>query len=259
MTQINIKEGAAFGYGVLFEYWKPIASLIMQMLPVLFAVSMLQHYFTNPNISAIASNTLISMPISFLLSIVGIWLFVPFQVSIYRLILCKEPIDMNYYQRLFYPREVAYFQKSIVYTLILIGVVLLFGIAAVIPLVVANILGSWLFMGLVGFAVLFCFIAFLIIIALRLLLVFPAISVDEDLTFLGSYKMLKVHTWRFFLCAAIACLPFLGLTLLTAPLLLSMPQSLISLSAIVIVQTGLGLLLSVPIYAVVAYVFQKIQ
>lgn len=166
---------------------------------------------------------------------------------------------MNYYQRLLYPREIAYFWKEIVFTLILLGVMFLFGIVASLPLIAAQIMDSVLFMAFAGVAMMCSFLAFIIFISLRLLLVFPAISVDEKLEFHNSYKMLKGHTWRFFLCVALTCLPLLGLSFLIAPLLLLMPQSFISLSVIIIVQSGFGFLLTVPVLAAMGYVFQRIQ
>ncbi|MEN8236266.1 MAG: hypothetical protein ABFQ95_01760 [Pseudomonadota bacterium] len=259
MNQINVKEGATFGYGILMEHWRSIAPLIIIMLPAFFVVSMLGQYLTNPMVSNVANNVWVRFPSTLLISLLQFWLIAPFHVSIYRLVLCKEPVDMSYYQRLFCPREINYFWKQVIFTLILMSIMIAFGFAISIPILLATFMESIIMGVFAGFAASVCFIALIVVISLRLSLVFPAISVDQDLEFLSSYQKLKGHTWKFFLCVTLAVLPYIALSLLMLPLMFFMLNSLIGLSVITLIQTGLGFLLSVPIIVVIAYAFQKIS
>lgn len=258
MTQINSKEAAMFGYGVLMEYWRSIVPLILIMLPALLIVFLLKQYLTNPMVSDWATNGLVYFPSIILVSLLDLWLIAPFHVSIYRLILHKEPIELNYYQRLMFPREIAYFWKEVGFTLILIGVMVLLGIALGLPLLLAQVMDSLPLMIFIGVGAVICFIVLSAVISIRLSLVFPAISVDQSLTFLHSYERLKGHTWKFLLSAVLAGLPLIGLSVLMIPAAYLMLNSIIGLSVITFIGNTVGLLLIVPMLAVIAYVFQKI-
>ncbi len=133
------------------------------------------------------------LPISF-------WLLAPFYVSLYRSIICDEPIDTNYYGRLFNSREISYLRMRIKYHLVIAPLVILF---IILFYLVVVIVVDWhedidkpdpVF--IIYFYTVFACTIF-IILASRLLLVFPAISIDQKLSFYDSHKLLKRNTWKF--------------------------------------------------------------
>ena len=165
---------------------------------------------------------------------------------------------MDYYQHLFNPREISYLWKQIELRLILVGVSLIFVIPAMLLFSMASFLIPEVLLIAFEIAAFLGLVSLIIVVWLRLSLVFPAISVDQDLKFLSSYQRLKGHTWSFLLCVLLAGIPLIIFTLLMVPAMMLMPHSLINLSILTVVQTGISTILSIPILAVVAYTFQKV-